>query len=177
VLRHRIVISLLIAFISLNARASDFGITGAFPVISKDPHSLHGYQAQLIYYPKSLTWNQTSISFNAGVSHWWVKDPHHHSLNILALAPSLRYYFFSQPNWSPFIDLSIGLAYLTRSRLDDRNLGMHFAFQDEVGIGAALGVDKQLFIKLSAIHYSNGSLCNMNAGITVPVFLTVGYRF
>ena len=54
---------------------------------------------------------------------------------------------------------------------------MHFAFQDEVALGATFGQEKKLAVSFSAMHYSNGSLANSNAGITIPLLINVAYRF
>src|SRR5437870_8980585 len=94
------------------------------------------------------------------------------SINILAIAPVIRYYFFPKTSrFSPYFEASICASYLSRTRIVDRNLGEHFSFQDEIGLGTAYGDHQQWYATLSALHYSNGSLSAMNAGITVPLIL------
>lgn len=155
-----------------------FGGSLSIPVITKDPEYLHGYRAAIWYQPDALVWQHIHIYFDASFGHWWVTNTTtHKSLNIYALAPFLRYYFVQNRYISPYINLSIGLSYLTESKLDHQNLGMHFAFQDQLGLGASFGEKKQFSMSLSALHYSNGSLCKKNAGITVPLMLNVEYGF
>jgi lipid A 3-O-deacylase len=66
---------------------------------------------------------------------------------------------------------------LNHTRLDDRNLGIHFAFQDRFGIGAFLGASDNISLGVHAVHYSNAHLSIHNSGITIPLVLDIGYRF
>ncbi|EKD54998.1 MAG: hypothetical protein ACD_60C00029G0025 [uncultured bacterium] len=167
------------ALLSSTVKASpSVGLSFSVPVITKDPEYLHGYRAALWYQPPSLNWEHTQIYFDAGFGHWWVTNTSaYRSLNIYSISPILRYYFTREPFFSPFFNISIGLAYLTKTHLEKRNLGMHFSFQDQLGFGVTFGQKKQFSLLLSALHYSNGSLCSMNAGITVPLMITAEYGF
>jgi hypothetical protein len=154
------------------------GIGLSFPIITKDPEYLHAYQLSGWYQPKSLVWQHTRIYFDVSAGHWWVTNTdHNHSLNIYSVSPILRYYFIQNRYASPFLNLGIGFSYLSRTRIDSQNLGMHFSFQDQLGLGASFGQKQQLSVILSGLHYSNGSLCSMNAGITVPLMATLQYGF
>jgi len=159
---------------SVSLAGAPKGISLTLPLIPKDPSHLHGYRASVWLQPESLIWSHARIYFSAGFGHWWVNsDLPNQSLSIYSLSPVLRWYFFTQETVSPFIDLGVGPSWMTRTRFDNRNLGMHFAFQDEVGLGATFGKKQAISVILAAMHYSNASLCNMNAGITVPLILTV----
>jgi lipid A 3-O-deacylase len=161
-----------------NAALSDMGGALSVVAIGKDPDNLHGYRASLWYQPKSFIWKNVDVYFAGSAGHWWSEDAtRHHSLNIYAIAPVLRFYIAKANLFDAYAELSIGLSYLTRTRFDDRNLGMHFAFQDELGLGATFGKTRNYYATISALHYSNGSMCSMNAGITAPLMLTAGYRF
>lgn len=155
-----------------------FGGSLSIPVITKDPEYLHGYRASGWYQPESLIWQQAHIYFDASFGHWWVTNSTvNKSLNIYSIAPALRLYFMQKKYISAFLNISIGFSYLSRTRIDHQNLGMHFAFQDQLGIGASFG-EKHLFsVSLSALHYSNGSLCKKNEGITVPLMINAEYGF
>lgn len=169
----------LLIFSTINYAAGvQFGVTLPAVIIGKDPSGLHGYHAVAWYQPESLIWPKFDVYFAAGYGHWWAHGAkQYRSLNIYAVAPVLRYYFTKTRLIDPYFEASIGLSYLTRTHFDDRNLGMHFAFQDELGVGALVGKEKRLNIGLSALHYSNGSMASMNAGITMPLMLNVGYKF
>ena len=155
-----------------------YGINFSLPIITNEPPSLHGYQLMVNYDPNSIKWRQFNVYFDGGFSHLWVNNtPHHRTLNIYSLAPIIRYTFKQRGLILPYLELSIGLSYLNQTRLDNRNLGIHFAFQDRMGLGAFLGQQEQLSIGVHAVHYSNAHLSSHNSGISMPLVLDVGYRF
>lgn len=161
-----------------DARTTPYDVAFTYVLEPEVPNDLHGYRLAVGYQPKSLIWERMRLYFDASFGHWWVPGaPANQSLSIYALAPFFHVTVIQDPVIEPFVEFSIGPAYLTRTRIDTRNLGMHFTFQDELGFGLSVGRDKRLSVKLSALHYSNGSLCNHNSGITVPLLLSVNYLF
>lgn len=176
--RRTIFLFLLTSMHSTLVHANPVGISYSHAIVSTEPENLNGFHVAMTYEPQSLIWPHLQIYFDAGYSHWWVTgNIAHRNLSIYSLAPYFRYYFFKQNTFSPYVQASLGIAYLTKTRLDDRNLGMHFAFQDQVGVGLAYGREHQFYTTLSALHYSNGAFCSNNSGMTVPILLSVGYRF
>jgi hypothetical protein len=150
----------------------------SYPLITKDPSHLKGYRGAFWYQPPRLAWQHVKIYFDLSFGHWWVSQyPENREINIYSFAPTLRYYLMQGALLSPYIDLSIGASYLTRTRIADRNLGIHFSFQDQMGVGASFGKEQRLSISLSAIHYSNCSMASTNAGITIPLLINVWYKF
>lgn len=148
------------------------------PLISQDPPHLQGVRISLWHQPKALIWEHTKIFFDGSLGTWWLNHyPQYNTINIFSLAPILRYYIINNRFISPFMDLSIGVSYLSDTHFETRNLGMHFSFQDQLGVGASFGTEKHLSMSLSALHYSNASLSGWNGGITVPLMLNLGYRF
>ena len=99
------------------------------------------------------------------------------TVNIYSFAPVIRYTFRRHGPILPYLELSLGIAYLNHTRLDDRNLGIHFSFQDRMGLGILIGATEQLSAGIHAVHYSNAHLSEHNSGITVPLVLDIGYRF
>ena len=161
-----------------SAAASSVGASFSYPLMRKDPNDLHGYRAALTYQPPSFIWKHISIYFDASYGHWWVGGHQpYRSLNIYSVAPYLRFYFVKTAKLSPYIEASIGASYLTRTRISNRNLGIHYAFQDQLAIGTTFGREQRFYFSLSALHYSNGSFCTSNAGITIPIMMNMGYRF
>lgn len=158
--------------------ASYSGFTYTYPLIIKDPTDLHGSRFSFWHQPDALLFGRTHLFFDASLGNWWVNDHSaNNQINIFSLAPVLRYYIIDSPFIAPFIDLSIGVSYLSSTRIDDRNLGLYFAFQDQLGFGVSMGRDKRFSMSASALHYSNASLCGTNAGITIPLLINVVYRF
>lgn len=163
---------------SLGIAAPYYGATFSYAAVTKEPPSLNGYQLMLNYDPQRFKWRQFNVYFDGGFSHFWVTDtPYYTTLNIYSVAPVIRYTFRRRGPIRPILELSIGLAYLNHTHLDSRNLGIHFAFQDRMGLGALIGKSEQLSVGFHAVHYSNAHLSSHNSGVTVPIVLDVGYRF
>lgn len=181
----RIVLWIILFFFSTNIFAAttaipfpNYGVSFSHTVISKDPTNAQGTRAGLWYQPPSFIWSGLHLSFDVSYGHWWVTSQvPHKTISIYAAAPILRYYFIENNSFSPFFNISLGLAYITRTRFADRNLGMHFSFQDQLGMGVTMGAKHQFSLVFNAVHYSNGSLCAMNAGITIPLMITAEYGF
>lgn len=173
-----IIIGSLLLSSSAYATALQFGVTLPILLKSKDPEGVHGYRAVAWYQPQSLIWGNLNLYFAGGVGHWWAHGAKSNSvINIYALAPVLRFYFTKNDYFSPYVEASIGPAYMNRTRFSTQNLGIHYTFQDEVGIGALFGKSKGFYATFSALHYSNGRLSAHNSGITVPLILNIGYKF
>jgi lipid A 3-O-deacylase len=146
--------------------------------MGKDPSDLHAYRASVLYRSINLHWERFSILFAAGYGHWWSSSAKaYKELNIISLAPIFRFHASQYKSLSPFFDISIGPSYLSGTRFSDRKLGIHYAFQDEVAVGAYFGKRQQFAVSFSSLHYSNGSMSAKNAGITVPLLLKLEYFF
>ena len=170
---------IIICLISSTAFASPYyGATFSHVQVATEPEFMHGYQFLLNYDPQRFQWRKFNLYFDAGVSHLWITNrPYYTSLNIYSLAPVIRYEFKKRGPFSPYLELSIGLAYLNHTRLDDRNFGIHFAFQDRFGAGFYVGTKQQFSLGVHVAHYSNAHLASWNNGISIPVMIDVGYRF
>ncbi|OGT43349.1 MAG: hypothetical protein A3F42_03760 [Gammaproteobacteria bacterium RIFCSPHIGHO2_12_FULL_37_34] len=172
--------SLIIFFCLTIAYAKPYyGANFSYPLVTKEPPSLHGYQFMLTYDPETIHWEKwLYVYFDGGFSHFWITNkPYYTTLNIYSIAPVVRMMLQQKEKVSLFIDFSIGAAYLNHIYLDNRKLGIHFAFQDRIGVGLLFGTSQQFILGLHAIHYSNAHLSKHNSGITIPVMLDVGYRF
>lgn len=130
----------------------------------------------LNYHPDIFMWCQWSVYFDGGFSHFWANTRYYTTTNIYSAAPVLRYTFNQFGPVCPYFEASVGLSYLNHTHLDHRNLGIHFAFQDRLGIGALFGKTKQLSLGLHAAHYSNAHLSGHNSGFTLPLVLDMGIR-
>ena len=154
------------------------GMNISLPVITKEPTSLHGFQVMFNYDPDRFKWRKFNIYFDAGFSQFWVNNtPYYTTISIYSAAPVIRYTFRKRGPILPYLELSIGLSYLNHTHLDGRNLGIHFAFQDRMGVGILWGQREQISTGIHFVHYSNAHFAEHNAGITVPMMLDIGYRF
>jgi hypothetical protein len=154
-----------------------YGFNFSYPAISKEPPDLSGTQLMLTYDPQNLQWRNVNVYFDGGFSFFKTSYVHHSTITIYSIAPVLRLYLKRYRVFCPYIEFSIGLAYLNHTRMEKRNLGIHFAFQDRLGIGTFIGPYEHLTVGLHAFHYSNASFSSHNSGITVPIALDIGYRF
>lgn len=171
-------LALIITAPSICFAVPHYGAVVSYPAVTKEPPSLHGYQMMVNYDPDRFHWRHFNLYFDGGFSHFWVTDTSYYTtVNVYSIAPVVRYDFKKHGQILPYLELSIGVSYLNHTRLDDRNLGIHFAFQDRMGIGALFGSSERLSLGVHAVHYSNAHLANHNSGLTIPLVLDVGYRF
>ena len=172
------VIFFLALFPCLGITAPYYGATFSWVETAKEPEFLHGYQFLLNYDPQCFRWRQFNLYFDGGISHLWITNrPYYTALTIYTLSPVVRYSFKKHGPINPYLEISIGLAYLNHTHLDDRNFGMHPAFQDRIGIGFFVGSRQQFSLGIHTVHYSNAHLASNNSGITIPLEIDVGYRF
>lgn len=154
-----------------------YGITLTKILVPDDPKHLSGYQALLDYDPQYFIWRKFDVYFDGGFSHFTVPHGPNSTINIYSAAPVVRYTFKKLGPAAPYIELGIGLAYLNHTRIANRNLGIHFAFQDRMGLGAIFGTHRQVSLGVNAEHYSNAHVARHNSGVTIPLVLAVSYRF
>lgn len=175
----RALLLVLVSYLPFIALATPYyGANFSYNLASKEPDGLRAYQLMLNYDPQRYKWRQFNVYFDGGFSYMKATEAtNYKTLNIYSVAPVVRYSFKKHGPLSPYLELSIGLSYLNHTRLENRNLGIHFAFQDRAGIGAFLGSSEHLALGVHAVHYSNARLSSHNSGITVPLVLDVGYRF
>lgn len=147
---------------------------------SSSPNGIHGFNVAYTMQPDSWSWynNNLALSLNFSYGYWKTTDySSNQSLSTFAAAPTLRWYFLSNPNVTPFLQGSVGPAYLTNTYIGNRNLGSSLEFQDILGIGAAFGAQRNFYAALDYMHYSNAGLSSSNDGMDVPLMITVGYQF
>lgn len=173
-----IFIALFVFIPSLAFSQPHSGLAVHVPIVTKDPPNLQGYQFMGLYDPARFTWRQFNIYFDGGLTHFWVTShTHHKNLFILSAAPVIRYLFKQRGCLTPYLDLSVGLSYLNQTRFEKRNLGMHFSFQDRLGVGVLFGRERAFALGLTAIHYSNANLAAHNSGVSVPLMLDLAWNF
>lgn len=171
-------VSFILQTLPASAIAWSEGFTVSLPVITKDPENLHGFNGSIWYDPETLVWRQFHLYFDVVGAHYWVSGPSnpYHDINILAVSPVVRYLFKEHLKVIPYFELSIGASYLSNTRFANRNLGMHFAFQDRGGIGITFGSRQQYALGAHIVHYSNASLSSHNSGITIPLMIDLSYK-
>lgn len=126
------------------------------------PWSFRGYWEASLYYMNGRHGSMEASNSN---------------LQALALAGVLRY----ESNapilhlW-PFFDVGIGASYLSKSSIGDRRLGIHYQFEDRLGVGVRFGHNKQYELGYRFIHFSNAFMAWYNHGINLHT-IVLGYWF
>lgn len=182
--RSKLILIFLIIFSpTLSFAQPYYGARISYAAFTDIPHP-HGMQFMLSYDPQRFQWRQFNVYFDGGYSRFWTTDKslHYTTLNILSIAPVAHYTFIRRGPVLPYLELSIGVAYLDETRLDftyrnQRNFGIHFAFQDRFGFGVSFGKHDQFSAGIHVVHYSNAGLSANNAGLTAPLNIDIGYRF
>lgn len=142
------------------------------------PDGLGGFNIAYTLQPDTWNWNNFAVLMDFSYGHWSTNKYANNSVvNTYAIAPVVRWYFLQNPDATPFLTGSIGGSYLSNTYIGNRDLGSHFAFQDQLGFGFAFGAQKNLYTTLQYLHYSNAGLASENDGMSVPLVLTLGYQF
>ena len=84
----------------------------------------------------------------------------------VTVAPVAHYRFkTSRPDSGPFVEASLGGAYLSKIRFaDDHDLTSHGHFASRLGVGYAFGASE---VSLNATHFSNAGIKKPNPGVNV----------
>jgi len=105
------------------------------------------------------------------------KPGSHRSLEAAAFAGVFRLQRAEKMQWGwPYLELGVGLSWLSQKEIGGRDLGIHFQFEDRIGVGFRFGEAQQYDIGYRAIHFSNAYIGPSNHGINLHV-LVLGYWF
>ena len=69
----------------------------------------------------------------------------------------------------PYVELGVGLSWLTQREIQGRVLSLHFQFEDKGGIGIRFGKKQQYDFAIRAYHYSNCSIKRPNSGVNMAM--------
>ena len=96
----------------------------------------------------------------------------------LSVYPLFRFTFLRARLADMYFAYSLaGPTYISKVVLDGLNTGHHFTFQDFMGIGWFAGANRNLNLGVKINHYSNGNIFTQNAGVKIPLTVSVGYAF
>jgi hypothetical protein len=144
-----------------------------------NPIDIDGYNFAYTLQPDSWVWGRFTLGFNFSYGHWHTGayDGLYSNIDTYAIAPVLRWYFFKNSYVTPFLQGSVGGAYLSNSYFGNRNLGSKLEFQDMGGLGLTFGQRQQFYMTVQSLHYSNANISSHNSGFSVPCLMTLGYNF
>ncbi len=151
----------------------------------KDRDNLKGYRA-------SYSWLWSSRWFSEGrwyLSGYWDftgayyttdgdDQGGHKDLFAVSAVPMFR--LQRQPyanNLAPFLELGVGPALISETRLGNRGLGSAFQFDDRIGAGFRFGEKQRYGLTIYYNHLSNASIKHPNRGIDPSLSFSFRYYF
>jgi hypothetical protein len=92
--------------------------------------------------------------------------------------PVFRFDFLHTKPFDAYMYYSIaGPSFISKTVIDDEDIGKKFTFQDNMGLGFFLGENRNYNLEFKIGHYSNGNIFEQNPGVKIPFSLNVGYAF
>ncbi len=109
--------------------------------------------------------------YDLSYSRWEYK---YEDISGISFSPVFVYYFDTNyKDIKPFIDFGIGVSYISKTSVYEKELSTHFQFEDRIGFGYET---KSYRVGLSYFHYSNADIDEPNNGMDMIMF-TFTYRF
>ena len=118
-----------------------------------------------------------SLDWGVNLSRW-VSKKNAEVFYGMSLFPAVKFWPIRSNKIDFYLTLGIaGPTYLSKKIIDDCDTGEHFTFYDFLGLGAFIGKNKRLNVNVQVAHYSNGNIFTENAGIRIPMIISIGYAF
>ncbi|GAB3481183.1 acyloxyacyl hydrolase [Azotobacter salinestris] len=102
--------------------------------------------------------------WDAGYTYWegGSGNDNYSGAHSLSFSPVFTYEF-SGFGVTPFVELGVGVAFFSKTRVGEQQLGSSFNFEDRIGAGIKFAGGQKVGIR--AIHYSNAGIKQPNDGI------------
>ena len=147
-------------------------------IYQSNPQGVTGYDFAYNLHPDSWTWNNFTLDLDFNIGHWHTGAySENNDITTYGIAPVLRWYFLGPKVITPFLQGSIGGAWLSSDYFGPRALGSHLLFQDMGGLGIAFGAHQNFYLTIQSLHYSNANIASHNSGFSVPCMISLGYQF
>jgi Lipid A 3-O-deacylase (PagL) len=131
------------------------------------------------HYERNVFHTSRTFALDLGVGAGFYKTQQNDDrFYTLSLYPLFRFMFLRARLTDMYFAYSLaGPTYISRTMLDEADTGHHFTFQDFMGIGWFAGRNRNLNVGVKINHYSNGNIFTQNAGVKIPLTLSLGYAF
>lgn len=185
-MKHIILILLCLPTLSLAAevKSYEWGLKlhyGHYSLLDNamtKPPETYTTGAAVVFIPAHWKWREVSLYLQSGYDYWHSNyTSAHRSLYDIYIAPVIHVSFFKRAIFSPYLEVSAGPAYMSETRLANRNLGIHYTFRDMLGVGFSFGSEKNCNFSIQFLHNSNASISKHNAGVNVWPTFSLGYIF
>lgn len=130
------------------------------------------YQRNIVHGAKifALDWG-----VNASV---WQTNINRETFFTLSVFPVFRFNFLHTKFSDSYFYYSVaGPTFMSKKVLDDYQMGSHFTFMDNMGIGTFFGKKRNINCEIKIGHYSNGNIFTENQSVKVPLSLNLGFAF
>jgi hypothetical protein len=118
-----------------------------------------------------------SFDWGAGLGYWH-SEKKQDNFFTMSLYPVLRFTAIRSKKADIFFEYSVaGPTFISQTFIDNENTGRHFTFQDFMGIGLFAGAKKNWNAGIRIVHFSNGNIFPQNAGVKVPLTISLGYAY
>lgn len=116
-----------------------------------------------------------SLDWGANIGYWQT-NLHEDNFMTFSLFPVFRFNFLHNKFCAPYFYYSVaGPTFMTKKVLDGFEMGAHFTFMDNMGIGFFIGQARKLNLEFRIGHYSNGNIFPENKSVKVPLTLQLGW--
>jgi hypothetical protein len=132
-----------------------------------------------VYYKRNVFHTRKSFSFDWGASAGiWTTRKNNEQVFTLSLYPVFRITAIRTNPADIYFNYSVaGPTFISKPVLDGRVTGRKFTFFDFMGMGAYFGKERKLNTEINIMHYSNGNIYPVNAGLKIPLTFSLGYTF
>jgi opacity protein-like surface antigen len=132
-----------------------------------------------IHYDRNVFHTRKIFSLDVGTSaSYWRSRDSRQKFSTLSVYPLLRFTLLRRAAADLYFQYSLaGPTFISELVLDGLATGRHFTFQDFMGVGVFIGPQRRLSAGVKINHYSNGNIFTENAGVKVPLTVTLGYSF
>ncbi len=118
-----------------------------------------------------------SLDLGVGAS-FFISNVKKESFNTISAYPIFRFDFLHTKPFDAYMYYSIaGPSFISKTVIDDVDIGKKFTFQDNMGLGFFLGENRNYNLEFKIGHYSNGNIFEQNPGVKIPFSLNIGYAF
>jgi hypothetical protein len=139
-------------------------------------HVTHGFSANF-QHNAFHAMRVFSLDWGTGVATWKSRSNGERFVTA-SVYPVFRFTTIRTKALDVYFDYSLaGPTYISRRQIDSEELGRHFTFQDFIALGMLAGKQKNFDAEIRISHFSNGNLFPRNAGVTIPLSLSIGYGF
>jgi hypothetical protein len=130
-------------------------------------------------YQRNVFHTRNRFAFDLGASaSYWKSQDNHEIFRTASFYPLFRFFLGRTDNADLYVCYSLaGPSYISATKIDGREIGERFTFQDFMGFGTFFGKGRHYNAELGIKHYSNGNIFTRNASVKIPLTMTVGLTF